>query len=205
METLCRAASPLSCINRQFSELVSKKRSQTMVKKTREAAKSTSRGYDRSVHLGNAGEHLVMAHLLALGYQAFMADRGNPAFDISVVCEHRHSLIRVKSTSTNSVVWTRKKSGATFLDLREDGDYCCIVDLRKGVRDSRIYIIPTMSVQAAIDEGRRYWTSSPKKDGTQRVDTKGQRLWLNSRTDRHAYEGFETKWHEYLDAWNQLS
>ena len=42
-------------------------------------------GYSRSVHLGNAGEHLVMAHLLAQGFQAFMADRGNPAFDISVV------------------------------------------------------------------------------------------------------------------------
>ena len=42
-----------------------------------------------SVHLGNAGEHLVMAHLLAQNFQAFMADRGNPAFDISVVDGHR--------------------------------------------------------------------------------------------------------------------
>ena len=85
-----------------------------------------------SVHLGNAGEHLVMAHLLAQNFQAFMADRGNPAFDISVVDGHRHSLIRVKTTSSASVMWSRKPSGVTFLDLLSEGDYCCIVDMRNG-------------------------------------------------------------------------
>ena len=67
-----------------------------------------------SVHLGNAGEHLVMAHLLAQNFQAFMADRGNPAFDISVVDGHRHSLIRVKTTSSESVMWSRKPSGSRY-------------------------------------------------------------------------------------------
>ncbi len=66
--------------------------------------KQVARGYDRAVHLGNAGEHLVMAHLLAQGFQAFMADRGNPAFDISVVDGSRHSLLRVKTTSGDSVI-----------------------------------------------------------------------------------------------------
>ena len=32
---------------------------------------------------GNAGEHLVMAELLARGFDAYWADRGNPAFDIA--------------------------------------------------------------------------------------------------------------------------
>ena len=35
-----------------------------------------------SVHLGNAGEHLVMAHLLAQNFQAFMA--GIEAIPLSI-------------------------------------------------------------------------------------------------------------------------
>lgn len=90
-------------------------------------------GYAQSVHLGNAAEHLVMAYLLAQGFQAFWADRGNPAFDISVVDGARHSLLRVKATRSPSLVWSRKKTGVTFLEQREEGDYCCIDDMRFGV------------------------------------------------------------------------
>ena len=32
---------------------------------------------------GNAGEHLVMAELLMKNFDAYMADRGNPDFDIA--------------------------------------------------------------------------------------------------------------------------
>jgi len=162
-------------------------------------------GYNSSVNAGNAGEHLVMAHLLIQGFQAFMADRGNPAFDISVVHEDRHSLLRVKVTRTDSVIWTRKKTGVTFLDLREHGDFSCIVDFRENdPATAKFYIIPTTVVQAAIDAGRKYWMSFRKKDGSERVDSPGQRLWLTDRTDRHAYEGFQTKWKPYLGAWDSL-
>ena len=37
-----------------------------------------------SVQVGNAGEHYVMAYLLARGIHAGLADRGNPHFDILV-------------------------------------------------------------------------------------------------------------------------
>jgi hypothetical protein len=78
----------------------------------REIEGNNVRGYSLSVNRGNAGEHLVMAHLLALGFQAFHADRGNPAFDISVVDGDRHSLIRVKTTTSDSLVWSRKKASS---------------------------------------------------------------------------------------------
>jgi hypothetical protein len=163
------------------------------------------RGYNSSVNAGNAGEHLVMAHLLFNGFQAFMADRGNPAFDISVVYGTQHSLLRVKITRTDSLIWTRKKTGQTFLDMRARGDFCCIVDLRdKDLAKAKFYIIPTTVVQSALDAGRKYWTSSPKKDGSPRVDTPGQRVWLTGPTNRHVYEGYEEKWVKYRDAWNQL-
>jgi hypothetical protein len=163
-----------------------------------------ARGYSATVHLGNAGEHLVMAHLLALGFQAFMADRGNPAFDISVVDGAKHSLIRVKTTRADSVFWSRKKSGITFLHQRKTGDYCCIVDLRSSVASAQIYVVPTATVQVAIDAARKEWNAGAKRDGNKRVDSLAQRLWLNGQAERRAWEGFRVKWRQYLEAWDQL-
>ncbi len=163
-----------------------------------------ARGYETSVQLGNAGEHLVMAYLLAKGFQAFMADRGNPGFDISVVDGAKHSLLRVKCAKTASVVWSRKKSGATFLDIRKTGDFCCIVDLRNDVPSAQIYIVPTTKVQRAIDKGRADWLSKMRRDGKPRKDSTGQRLWLDDKIDGPAYRGFKIKWKAYLANWNQL-
>lgn len=133
-----------------------------------------------------------------------MADRGNPAFDVSVVDGAKHSLIRVKTTRSDSVVWSRKKSGETFLDRRESGDFCCIVDLRRRVEDAKLFLVPTGVVQKAIDAARKEWNSGTKRDGGKRVDSTGQRLWLNDRADRYAWEGFGVKWAPYLDGWDQL-
>ncbi len=166
--------------------------------------RGNARGYGLSVQRGNAGEHLVMAHLLARGFQAFHADRGNPAFDISVVDGDRHSLIRVKTTTSDSLVWSRKKDGSTFLEIRPNGDFCAIVDLRNGVAAASIYIVPTPVVQDALIEARRYWNAGVKRDGSKRKDGTGQRLLLNKRTDRHAYEGFQTKWAHFRDNWDLL-
>jgi hypothetical protein len=166
-------------------------------------AKSAA-GYGQSVQLGNAGEHLVMAHLLELGFQAFRADRANPAFDISVVDGNRHSLIRVKATRSPSVVWSRKKSGITFLDLRSRGDYCAIVDLRGGIAGAKIYIVPTPVVQRAIDSGRREWNAGLKRDGSRRKDSTGQRLWLDDRDDLQAWRGYCKRWARYVENWDQL-
>lgn len=123
-------------------------------------------GYELSVQLGNA----------------------DPAFDIAVVDGNRHSLLRVKTTWAPSVVWSRRKSGITFLDPRPKGDFCCIADFRMGVSDAVIYVVPTPVVQAAIDDARRDWLSKPRRDGKARKDSTDQRLHLNDRIDRHAYE-----------------
>ena len=163
-----------------------------------------SAGYGQSVQLGNAGEHLIMAHLLELGFQAFQADRANPAFDISVVDGSRHCLIRVKATRSPSVVWSRKKSGVTFLDLRARNDYCAIVDFREGIARAMIYIVPTLVVQRAIDRGRRDWNAGRKRDGSRRKDSTGQRLWFDDRHDLQAWRGYRKRWKRYLENWSQL-
>ena len=162
------------------------------------------RPIQNSVNIGNAGEHFVMAQLLEQGFQAFMADRGNPAFDISVVDGSRFSLLRVKTTKADSVVWSRKKDGKTFLELREVGDFCCVVDFRLGFREAITYVVPTKIVQESIEGGRRDWLSRPRRDGTPRADSSGQRLWLDEKTDTHAYHGYAKKWEQYRGNWDQL-
>ena len=42
---------------------------------------------NNSENIGSAGEHLIMAELLARGFHAFMADRSNPVFDIAAILQ----------------------------------------------------------------------------------------------------------------------
>lgn len=163
-----------------------------------------AKGYSQSVSLGNAGEHLVAARLLAEGFHVFMADRNNRAFDLAAFHGGRHSLIRVKTTNTHSAVWTRKKDGTTFHDSQPRGDFVGLVDVRPGIASALIYIIPTPQVQAAIDAGRKDWTSKPKRDGGERVDSPAQRVWLDDRINGPAYRGYAVHWLKYLEAWGQL-
>ena len=158
-----------------------------------------------STALGNAGEHLVMAHLLAQGFQAFMADRGNTAFDISCVDGRCHSLIRVKTTSSNMVKWSAKKDGKIFLDQRDEGDFVALVDLRNSVFNAPIYIVPSHVVATVLIEGDEYYHSFPKKDGTPRKRTKLRGVYLTGApkpTDINW--GYHKIWGHYLNAWDQL-
>ena len=84
-----------------------------------------------SINVGNAGEHLIMAELLARGYHAFMADRGNPAFDAAAILpDGRQVKIRVKTCSTNRTFqYNAKRDGTIFLDYdpSDPTDFCALV------------------------------------------------------------------------------
>jgi hypothetical protein len=71
------------------------------------------------VNIGNAGEHLIMVELLFRGCHAFMADRGNPAFDLTaILLDNRQVKIRVKTCSSNRTIqYNARKSGGVFLQL----------------------------------------------------------------------------------------
>jgi hypothetical protein len=115
----------------------------------------------------------------------------------------RHSLIRVKTTSSASMIWSRSLSGVTFLDQRAKDDYCCIVDMRNGVQNAELYLVPTKVVQRAIDVAKKYWVEGLRRDGGPHVDSRRQVLSLCDR-DRHPYWGFRVKWAKYRDNWDQL-
>jgi hypothetical protein len=159
-----------------------------------------------SISIGNAGEHLVMAELLAQGFQAFMADRGNPAFDIAVDVGGVTSMIRVKTTTDGEPKWSEKRTGQVFIDVRPERDFVALVDLRGGVRGSQIYVVPTPVVDAELRRAIGVYLSHTNRNGSQRKDN-GQRilrLYGEDRPDNPTF-GYAVKWAAYREAWHQLA
>ena len=149
-----------------------------------------------------------MAELLARGFQAFMADRGNPAFDIAVDAGGVTSMLRVKTTTADhgAAQWSVKRTGDVFLDLRAERDFVALVDLRGQVRGSVIYLVPTRVVDAEIRRAIGVYLAHPNRDGSQRKDN-GQRILRLDGADRpdNPSFGYAAKWAAYCEAWQQLS
>ena len=157
---------------------------------------------------GNVGEHLVMAELLFQDFDAYWADRGNPAFDVACWWKptNRSTRLRVKTTSNHSAIWTVKKSGAIFLDRQMADDFVVIVDLGAGLRERSIYIVPTHEVEAGLQANHAEYVSKPKKDGTPRKQEQGMRCFrfFGDPIVRGSSFGYDQKFAHYREAWNLL-
>ena len=103
-----------------------------------------------SVQIGNAGEHYVMACLLARGIHAGLADRGNPHFDILV--RNRSGdfrAVRVKTTRSASFQWTAKEEWNPLPGFDKDNpdprDVSILVAFngQPPGPDTEVYVIPT--------------------------------------------------------------
>ena len=130
---------------------------------------------------GNAGEHLVMAELLSLGWHAGLADRGNAAFDIIAHRGDETALIRVKTSNTRTVQWSGKKSGEIFLEMKTGNnskDLVAIVVPKNASgpfrpREAEIYFVPTWVADKDIRRAAEEYFSRPKRDGTPRKKKDG--------------------------------
>ena len=162
-----------------------------------------------AVSIGNAGEHLVMAELLYRGYQAFRADRGNPAFDIAVDVSGRTSLIRVKTTTADhgAAQWSAKSGGRVFLDKRDERDFVAIVDMRGGPRGAVFYLVPTRVVKEHNARNHHVYLQHPRRDGRpgRRKDCAQRIIRFDGpeRPDNPTFN-YADKWAKYREAWHQL-
>ncbi len=158
-----------------------------------------------NVSTGNAGEHLVMAELLARGHHAAMTDRANPAFDIITRFADRYSSIRVKTSTSTSFQWTAKKDGSIFLNFspNDPTDFCVLIVMPDAPRNADIYVVPTKVVNSAIQAHRDNYLNTLKRDGGKRKDTGHWVLRLRGNPERPNY-GFDKKWAQYKDAWRLL-
>jgi len=157
---------------------------------------------------GNVGEHLVMAELLYRGFDAYWADRGNPAFDISCHWNGtgRATRLRVKTTSNHSAVWTVKKSGLIFVEKQPQDDFTVIVDLGRSLRDRDIYIVDTSELEKRLEADHAFYVSHPKKDGSARKTEQGMRCIRFEGVEKPTDQGwgYDTKFKRYLEAWDLL-
>jgi hypothetical protein len=157
---------------------------------------------------GNLGEHLIMAELIYHGFHAFMADRNNAAFDAMSLwaATGRRCVLRVKTTSNHSAVWTVKKSGAVFLDLQDEDDFVAIVDIGSGLRDRDIYVVPTTTLLERIEADHKFYVSHTKADGTPRKQEQGMRcirLFGEEKPTDPSW-GYHKKFADYREAWELL-
>ena len=149
-----------------------------------------------------------MAELLFLGFDAYWADRGNPAFDIACFWNStgRATRLRVKTTSNHSAIWTVKKSGAIFLEMQEHDDFTVIVDLGSGLRERDVYIVPTPELFARLQADHSEYVSKPKKDGSPRKAEQGMRCirFFGDETARGSSFGYDMKFASRKEAWGLL-
>lgn len=158
--------------------------------------------------MGNVGEHLVMAELLYHGFDAYWADRGNPAFDISCHwnATGRATRLRVKTTRMHSAVWSVKKSGAIFLEMQPENDFTVIVNLGRSLRDRDIYVVDTNILERRLQDDHTFYVGHPKRDGTPRKSEQGMRA-IHFRGEDRLTDigyGYDRKFVAYCEAWDSL-
>ena len=159
-----------------------------------------------SVNIGNAGEHLVVAELLARGHHAAMADRANPAFDVLAICNGKHAAIRVKTSTHNGTrfTWSAKRDGSVFSQLGQiKSDFVAMVYMPDGPRSATFYIVPTRVVNNALRRLHRAWLAIPRRDGKPHKDTNMRGFLLSGPTAK-PWRGYATRWQRYHEAWNLL-
>ena len=154
-----------------------------------------------SASKGNAGEHLVMAELLAQGFDAYFAARNNPSFDLACFWQGRASCLRVKTTSNSSPIWSAKKDGTIFRDVHEEGDFVAIVDLKNDVRGAAVYIVPTRIIQEHLLRNDEFYASHPGRSDNS--NARVLRLFGDDKHDNISF-GYDRKFADYFEAWDLL-
>ena len=149
-----------------------------------------------------------MADLLNEGFDSYLGNRDNPAFDIACWWKpsNRSCRIRVKTTSNSSAIWTVKKSGELFLDMQDDNDFVAIVNIAKGTKDRTTYIMPTSHVVGCLQSDHDDYVSYPQKNGKPRKGEQGMRcmrFYGDEKADNKTF-GYDKKFEKFVDAWDQL-
>ena len=165
-----------------------------------------------TVQVGNAGEHYVMACLLARGIHAGLADRGNPHFDILVRNESGDfRAIRVKTTNSASFQWNAKEDWNPLPGFDKDKpdprDVSILVAFNKKPPgpDTEVYVIPTARLVEDLNRVIRHWRKFKKRDGSERKRRKHRAIWLNgNKTKTNIAGAFRDDWRDFREAWHLL-
>lgn len=153
-----------------------------------------------------------MASLLARGYDAGLADRGNPSFDILLrTPTGDFRAVRVKTTSGESFQWTAKSEWDPlpgFDKEKPDPRDLSVLVAFNGAPPgptTEVYVIPTAKLVDDINNAHRHYHEHKNRDGSTRKISRQRVIRLDGekRPDNIAY-GFRQDWAMFRDAWSQL-
>lgn len=166
-----------------------------------------------STQTGNAGEHYVMACLLARGIHAGLADRGNPHFDILVRTKAgEFRALRVKTSSGSSFQWSAKGEWDPLPGFDKDNpdprDITVLVALNgepPGPK-TEIYVVPTIRLVEDLNRMTEHYYRFPSPNGKTRKRTPRRALWLDrkKKPDNIAY-AFRDDWRDFRDGWHLIN
>jgi hypothetical protein len=155
------------------------------------------------------GERAVEAELLRRGWVTANINasiRNVKDFDLFAAKNARSLQIRVKTCSANADVQygTPQNQEITTDDIRET-DFTVVVRMDATRNDDRFYVVPTPVVLQALAEWRRASLAEPGRKGPRKDEGHWVLRWREHREwqSRPNY-GFEKKWAEYLNRWDQL-
>lgn len=165
-----------------------------------------------SVRIGNAGEHYIMACLLARGYDAGMADRGNPNFDILVrTPSGDFRALRIKTTNSASFQWTAKEEWDPLPGFDRDSpdplDVSVLVAFNSDLPgiSTEVYVIPTARLVDDLNRCHSHYHEHKNRDGSTRKRSRQRVIRLDGeRKPGNIAYGFRDDWREFRDGWDIL-
>ena len=152
---------------------------------------------------GNAGEYLVMAELLLRDFDAYLAGRENPAFDIACFANpsRRATRLRVKTTTDGRAKYSTKTDGSLFRQLSQQDDFVVIANVSQALIRHEFYVVPTKVVERHLKSDFEHYIGYPNRN----ADSKMRCLTFygEERESDRGY-GYDKKFASYLGAWDQL-
>lgn len=141
--------------------------------------------------IGAAGEHLVLSHLLRLGYIAGKTPDFTKDYDIVVLNKDGNDSapIQVKTTTSNG--WILKKKHETPIKNL----FYCFVKMNFKNENSEIFILDAKMVAKYVTFSHKIWLKLPGRNGKKHNDSEMRKL------DENVQKFYKLKidLNEYLD------
>jgi hypothetical protein len=161
-----------------------------------------------SAFAGNAGEFFVLAELTRRGWTAALTARNNRAYDILATRDDEFAAIRVKTKTSAFTLfqWNAKPNGGIFLEMKQEHDFCALVDIPEEPDLSpTYYIVPTAMIDKWLKDDFHAWATTPGAKGQQRDETNKRRLFYVDDDTTKLGHGYQQKLAPYRGAWETLA
>lgn len=144
--------------------------------------------------------HVVLAHLLARGFACERTGASN-ASQMTCHADGREIRVRVRGCFEDERPFRASGAGPVFPDL-QPADFVALCDLRQGVREADVYVVPTRILEQELAADHAHWLAARASRDLE-TTTRVLRFDGNPRPDNIAY-GYASRLVSYRNAWELL-